>query len=57
MSYMLDDLGFRRSITKPGVRMRAANKPAGEKYYKYILCYVDDIIFISNDARQKMGEI
>ena len=41
------------AFAKPGVWMRAATK----KYYYYIMCYVDDILCISNDSSQKMGEI
>ena len=53
---MLDDIGFRSSIADPDVCMRAANKPISEIYYDYTLCYVDDILCISHDYRQKMGE-
>ncbi len=48
----LDDIGFRSSIADPDVWMRPATKNTGEKYYEYILCYVDDILCISHDARR-----
>ena len=37
--------------------MRPATKSTGEEYYEYILCYVDDILCISHDAKRPMDEI
>ena len=54
---ILDDVGFRRSITNPNIWMRADTKPTGEMYYEYILCCVYDILCISHDASQTIGEI
>ena len=54
---MLNNNVFRSSIADPGVWMREDTKPTGEKYYEYIMCYVDDILCISNNARKTMGEI
>ena len=53
----LDDIGFRSSMANPDVWMRPATKPSGERYYEYILCYVDDILCISHDASRPMEEI
>ena len=53
----LDNIGFKSSIADPDVWMRAATNPTGEKYYKYMLVYVDDILCISYDARRQMNEI
>ena len=53
----LNNIGFRRIIANLDVWMRAATKRIGKKYYEYIMCYVDDILFISHNARQTMGEI
>ena len=50
----LDEIGFRSSIADPDVWMRAAVKPDGQKYYEYILVYVDDILCISHDAKAPM---
>ena len=52
-----DDIGFRSSIDDPDVWMRAATKPIREKYCEYILCYVDDILYISHNSRYTMGGI
>ena len=57
LAEMLDNIGFRGSISNPGNWMRSATNPTGETYYEYILCYVDDILCISHDSSQKMGDI
>ena len=54
---ILDNIGFRSSMADPDVWMRPASKPSGEKYYKYILCYINDILCISHDAYRPMEEI
>jgi hypothetical protein len=53
----LDKIGFKSSIADPDVWLRAATKPDGEEYYEYILCYVDDILSISHDAKATMKAI
>ena len=53
---MLDSIGFKISIDDPDVWIRAATKPTGETYYEYILWYVDDVLCISHDDRQTIGE-
>ena len=37
--------------------MISATKPTGEKYYKYILCYVDYLFCISYDSNRPMNDI
>ena len=32
-------------------------KPNGDKYYKYVLCYVDDILAISHDPKKFMEHL
>ena len=53
----LNSIGFKNSLTDPNVWMRPGTKASGEKYYEYILCYVDDIPCISHDAQCPMDEI
>ena len=54
----LDAIGFKSSIADPDVWMRAAMKPTGgERYYEYILCYVDDILCISHDPVQPLNDL
>ena len=37
--------------------MRPVTKPNGEKYYEYILCYVDYLLCISHDPKTPMNDI
>ena len=49
MAEKLDNMNFKSSIGDPDVWMRAVVKPDGEKYYEYILVYVDDMLCVSYD--------
>ena len=53
----LDGMGFKSSHADPDVWLRPAVKPDGEKYYEYILVYVDDILTMSCDPKGPMEEI
>ena len=53
----LDKIGFRSSVANPDVWMRPAVRPDGEKYYEYMLVYVDDILCISEDPLRPMQQI
>ena len=53
----LDEIGFKSSHADPDGWMRPAVKPDGEKYYAYILCYVDDILCISLQPERPMVDI
>ena len=46
----LHDIGFRPTRADPDVWRRPAKKADGEEYYEYILCYVDDLLAVSEDA-------
>ena len=37
--------------------LRPATKPDGEPYYEYVVCYVDDVLGISMNARELLQEI
>ena len=52
----LDDIGFKSSIVDQDVWMRPARKASCEDYYKYILCYINDIICISAEPSCAMDE-
>ena len=54
MTKKLDEIGFNSSPADPDVWMRPAVKPDGEKYYEYVLMYVDDILAISMDPVSKL---
>ena len=47
----LHDIGFKPMKADPDVWIHPAVKPDGSKYYKYIMCYVDDILSVSHDAK------
>ena len=53
----LDSMGFKSSAADPEVWLRPAVKADGEEYYEYILCYVDDILAISQKPRDIMSQI
>ena len=53
----MDGMGFKSSHADPDVWLRPAVKPDGEKYYEYILVYVDDILTMSCDPKGPMEEI
>jgi hypothetical protein len=50
-------MGFRSSQADPDVWLRPARKPGGEKYYEYVLCYVDDVLAISTSPDLIMKSI
>ena len=47
----LHDIGFKPTKADPDVWIRPAVKPGGTEYYEYIMCYVDDILSVSHDAK------
>ena len=51
------DLDFRPSRADPDVWMRAATKKDGFKCWEYVLCYVDDVIAISEDPAKVIDGI
>ena len=51
------DIGYRPSKADSDVWMRPAIKNNGFKYWEYILCYVDDILVISDNPMQTMNNI
>ena len=53
----LDEMGFKSSIGDPDVWMRPHTKRDGERYYEYILVYVDDLLAISIDATSVIREV
>ena len=48
---------FGSSVADPNIWMRPAMKSDGEEYYEYIVCYVDDVLGISVDAKSLLEEI
>ena len=54
MAATLREGGFTGCRADPDVWMRPAVKPNGDKYYEYVLCYVDDILAISHKPQEIM---
>ena len=50
-------LGFKSSLADPDVWMKPSTKPNGQKYYEYILVYVDDLLIVSHKADEIMEDI
>ena len=47
----LHDIGVNPTKADPNVWICPAVKPDGSEYYEYIMCYVDDILSVSLDAK------
>ena len=47
----LHDIGFKPMKADPNVWIHPTVKPDGSEYYEYIMCYVDDILSVSHDAK------
>ena len=47
----LHDIGFKPMKADPDDWIRPAIKPGGAEYYKYIMCYVDDILSVSHGTK------
>ena len=57
MAEKLTEIDFQSTMADPDVWLPAATKEDGEKYYEYILMYVDDILVISCHAREILEEV
>ena len=53
----LDEMNFRSTNVDPDVWLRPSVKHDGEKYYEYVLVYVDDILTISHKPKEVMLEV
>ena len=53
----LNDIRFLSTKMDPDLWIRPAVKPNGFEYYKYILCYVGDILCISHDPGIALRQI
>ena len=53
----LHDKGFRASLADPDVWMRPAVRDNSFKYWEYVLCYVDDILAISDNPHKLLSGV
>ena len=49
---MREELGFESSYGDPDMWYKPKTKPNGEKYYSYLLIYVDDVISIDINPKE-----
>lgn len=56
-SYILDELGFVSTKADPDVYRKPFSKSTGEKYYAYIIVYVDDILVVHEDPNSIMNRV
>ena len=57
MTATLQHIGFESCQADPDVWMRPGIKPNGDKYWEYVLCYVNDILVISHDPSAIMKDL
>jgi len=51
MAATFRDTGYESCKADPDVWMKAEVMPSGEKYWTYVLCYVDNLLVISHDPK------
>ena len=58
LANVIYDMGFRPSLADPDVWMKPAVKESdGSRYYEYILCYVDDVLAISEEPAMIINDL
>ena len=57
LAEVLYDMGYRPSYADPDVWMRPGIKVDGFEYWEYVLCYVDDVLSISDNPMKTMKQI
>lgn len=53
----LKDIGYKPTEADPDVYIKQGTKPCGQRYWKYMLVYVDDILHIAHDPNEDMKMI
>ena len=57
LEVVLHDIGYTPSKADPDVWIRPAVRPDRPEYYKMVICYVDDVLAISDMPMRKMDGI
>ena len=57
MASSLRELDFKSCLADPDVWLRPAIKKNGDKYYEYVLVYVDDLLVVSEEPMLVMDEL
>jgi len=53
----MEALGYRPKQADPDVWMKQAHRRDGEPYYKYMLIYVDDVLYIAENPEEDMAKL
>ena len=54
---MIHDLVYMPTKADPDVCINPAVKPDGSEYYEIVLCYVDDVLTISDDLMKTIDGV
>ena len=57
LAEVLYDMGYRPSYADPDVWMQPGIKSNGFEYWEYVLCYVDDVLSISDNPLKTMKQV
>lgn len=57
MASSLREIGFESCKADPDVWMRPGVKANGDKYWEYVLCYVDDLLVVSIEPQKVMDAL
>ena len=57
LAEVLYDAGYRPSYAESDVWMRPGMKPDGFKYWELVLCYVDDVLSVTDSPMRTMKQI
>ena len=57
LAQTMEALGYRPTQADPDVWIRRATKKDGSDYYKLMLIYVDDVLYIAEDPEKDMGKL
>jgi len=57
LSETMGVLGYRPTQADPDVWIKRASKQDGEPYYKYMLIYVDDVLYIAENPEEDMAKL
>jgi len=57
LTQTMEALGYQPTQADPDVWIRRATKKDGSDYYKLMLIYVDDVLYIAEDPEKDMGKL
>ena len=57
LSSELKEMGYKSCLADPDVYMKARSRADGTTFWEYILCYVDDILYLGLDPKSFMDKL